>query len=81
MGKHHQLVENILRQLQALQDQQAIKIPLDSVKDLSKANLRSAVVRGATTRSMHISTYSDSDNFYVWKKTRSTARYERKRKS
>jgi len=81
LGKHHELVENILKQLQALPEGQAIKIPLDSVNGLSKANLRSAIVRAASSRAMHVSTYSDSDDFYVWNRTRTTTRYERKRKA
>jgi hypothetical protein len=79
LGKHHELVENILRQLQDLPGEQALKIPLDSVDGVSKANLRSAIVRAAVSRAMHVSTYSDSDNFYVWNRTKGTARYERKR--
>ena len=81
LGKHHELVENILRQLQDLPDEQALKIPLDSVNGLSKANLRAAIVRAASARAMPVSTYSDHDTFYVWSRTRSTARYERKRKA
>ena len=81
LSKHHELVENILRQLQDLPDEQALKIPLDSVNGLSKANLRAAIVRAASARAMPVSTYSDHDTFYVWSRTRSTARYERKRKA
>lgn len=80
LGKHHELVENILKQLQTLPEEQAIKIPLGSVNGLSKANLRSAIVRAASSRAIHVSTYSDSNNFYVWSRTRGTARYERKRR-
>ena len=80
-GKHHELVETILKQLQALPEEEAIKIPLDSVNGLSKANLRSAIVRAASSRAIHVSTYSDGNNFYVWCRTRGTARYERKRRT
>ena len=80
LGKHHELVENILRQLKDLPEGEAIKIPLDSVIGLTKANLRSALVRAASSRATPLSTYSDRDNFYVWNRTRSTAKYERKRK-
>jgi hypothetical protein len=80
LGKHHQLVENILGQLRDLPEGRAVKISLDSLNGLSKANLRSALVRAASSRAMPVSTYSDSDNFYVWNRTRSTAQYERKRK-
>ena len=80
LGKHHELVENILRQLRDVPDGRAIKIPLNSVNGLSKANLRSALVRAASSRGTPVSTYSDTDNFYVWSRTRNTAKYERKRK-
>jgi len=79
LGKHHELVENILRQLRDLPEGRAIKIPLNTVNGLSKANLRSALVRAASSRGIPVSTYSDRDNFYVWSRTRSTAKYERKR--
>jgi hypothetical protein len=81
LGKHHALMENILKQVRALPEGQAIKIPLRSVNGLSKANLRSALVRAANSRAMPVSTYSDRDYFYVWSKTKRTAQYERKRKS
>ena len=80
LGKHHELVENILKQLRDVADGRAIKIPLDTVNGLSKANLRSALVRAASSRGTPVSTYSDNDNFYVWSRTRNTAKYERKRK-
>jgi len=81
LGKHHELVENILRQLRALPEGQAIKIPLNSVNGLSRANLRSAIVRAASSRAIRVSTYSGSGDFYVWSRTRNTARYERKKKA
>jgi hypothetical protein len=81
LGKHHELVENILRQVRDLPEGRAIKIPLDTVNGLSKANLRAALVRAASSRGMTVSTYSDRDCFYVWSRTRDTAKYERKRKS
>jgi hypothetical protein len=80
LGKHHELIENILRHLQALPEGEAIKIPLNSLNGISKANLRSAIMRGTNSRAMQVATYSDGSNFYVWRKTRSTAQYERKKK-
>jgi hypothetical protein len=80
LGKHHELMENILRQLQALPEGEAIKIPLDDLDGLPKANLRSAIMRAAGSREMHVSTYSDSNSLYVWNRTKRTAQYERTRK-
>lgn len=80
LGKHHELVENILRQLAELPEGEAVKIPLASVNGLSKANLRSALMRAASTRAKFVSTYSDRHHLYVWSRTRGTAKYERKRK-
>lgn len=80
LGKHHELVQKILRQLEQLPEGEAVKIPLASVNGLSKENLRSALVRAASTRAKPVSTYSDRDHLYVWSRTRGTAKYERKRK-
>jgi hypothetical protein len=80
LGKHHHFVENVCKQLQALPEGEALKIPLNSADGLSKTLLRSAIVRAASSRKLRVSTYSDSHHFYVWRRTKSTAPYERARK-
>lgn len=65
-GKHHDLVDGIMRELRALQVGLALQIPLSQVGDVELANLRSAVHRAATIAEVAVETQSDEQNFYVW---------------
>jgi hypothetical protein len=76
-GKHHELTGEIAREMAALADGQAIRLPLKEI-GLSLPNLRSAVTRAMSSRGVKISTFSDGKNLFVWKKTADTAPYERK---
>jgi hypothetical protein len=64
-GKHHTLMEQILKELTALSGDTALKVPLG---DHSAKDLRSAVVRAAASRNLQISSSSDEVNLYVWKR-------------
>jgi hypothetical protein len=66
-GKHHDLVERILRELQAVPVGSALEIPLADAK-IGLANVRSAVHRGAVSRGLEIETLADEKNFYVFKR-------------
>jgi len=66
-GKHHDLVEGILRELKTLHSGSAMKIPLADVGGIGLANLRSAVHRAATGEGLVIETVADEENLYVWK--------------
>lgn len=66
-GKHHILVQRIVRELISLQTGSALEIPLTEVGGVSLANLRSAVHRAAASRGLHIETLADDGKFYVWK--------------
>ena len=66
-GKHHDLVEGILEELQALSVGSALEVPLDGVA-IGLANVRSAVHRGAAAKGLEIETLADEKNFYVFKK-------------
>jgi hypothetical protein len=66
-GKHHDLIEGIFQDLETLPEGSAIKIPLSQVNGITLANLRSAVHRASTSRTLEIETLSDKDNFYIWK--------------
>lgn len=66
-GKHHDLVEGILRELKMLSSGSAMKIPLADVGGIGLANLRSAVHRAATAEELVIETLADEKNLYVWK--------------
>jgi hypothetical protein len=66
-GKHHELVQGILRELALLSPGSAMEIPLADVGGIGLANLRSAVHRAATSQGIEIQTLADEKNFYVWK--------------
>jgi hypothetical protein len=68
-GKHHELVEGILKELQMAEPGSALEIPLSDVGGIGLANLRSAVHRGASSAGLTIETLADENNFYVWKAT------------
>ncbi len=64
-GKHFELMQDVLKGLAALPSQSALKVPLGiySAKDL-----RSAVIRAATSQQIEIASRSDEKNLYVWKR-------------
>ena len=66
-GKHHEMVQAILKELEMAEPDSALEIPLIDVGGIGLANLRSAVHRGASTAGMAIETLADDKNFYVWK--------------
>jgi hypothetical protein len=67
-GKHHELIQGILQELQGLASGAALEIPLDNVGGIGLANLRSAVHRASASAGMEIETLADEKNFYVWTK-------------
>jgi hypothetical protein len=66
-GKHHDLVQGILEELQTVPVGSALEIPLQGM-DIGLANVRSAVHRGAAAKGLEIETLADERNFYVFKK-------------
>ncbi len=66
-GKHHELVKEVLQDLETLPKGQAIKIPLAELAGVTLANLRSAIHRATTSRRLRVETSSDEHNFYLWK--------------
>jgi hypothetical protein len=66
-GKHKQIVERLLRELGLLKPGMAMKIPLSDLPD-TKENIRSALSRAATHNQIDISTSSNDEYLYVWKK-------------
>lgn len=67
-GKHHDLVQGILRELKMAPPGSALEIPLADVGGIGLANLRSAVHRASTSEGLAIETLADEKNFYVWKR-------------
>lgn len=65
-GKHHDLTEGIMHELNMLKDGLALEIPLSRVDGVELANLRSAVHRAAAASGITIQTQADEKNLYVW---------------
>ena len=65
-GKHKEIVNVILRDLQRLKEGAALKVPIADLPD-TKENIRSALNRATRQRGLEISTSSDAEHLYVWK--------------
>jgi hypothetical protein len=66
-GKHHDLVQGILKELELAAPGSALEVPLNEVGGIGLANLRSAVHRASAAQGLVIETLADDKNFYVWK--------------
>jgi hypothetical protein len=64
-GKHHELVQQVLKELTELSSDSALKVPL---RDFPAKDIRSAVFRAAASQNVEISSTSDDKNLYVWKR-------------
>ena len=65
-GKHHEIVAQLLYDIEALAAGRALKIPISELSD-SMANVRSALGRATKQKGLEIVTSSDDNHFYVWK--------------
>jgi hypothetical protein len=65
MGKHKAIVTRILKELNVLKVESALKVPLASLLD-SGQNVRSALNRAAKKSGRKIATAMDTDFLYVW---------------
>lgn len=65
-GKHHEIVQALLEDLEQLDTGRAIRIPLSDLPD-TIPNVRSALNRATRKRNLVVATSSDNDFFYVWK--------------
>jgi hypothetical protein len=66
-GKHRRAVADILSDLSKLNDRQAVKIPLSSLKGEKMQNLRSALNRVTRGKNIPVVTSSDEKYLYVWR--------------
>jgi hypothetical protein len=66
-GKHRKAVKDILADLSKLNAQQAIKVPLSSLKGEKMQNLRSALNRVTREKNIPVETSSDEKFLYVWR--------------
>ena len=64
-GKHKQIVNQILSDLDRVEDGVALKIPLAALSE-SKEKVRSALNRAIHKGGRSIATASDADFLYVW---------------
>jgi hypothetical protein len=67
-GKHFDLLNRILEDLNNVPSGSAVSVPLKDTGGIGLANLRSAVNRTARGKGLKIETQSDDKYFYVWKK-------------
>jgi hypothetical protein len=65
-GKHKQIVNRLLSDIDQLAAGTALKIPLSAMPD-TKENIRSALNRATHARGLEVATSSDADYLYVWK--------------
>ena len=70
-GKHHELVQGIVREMKMLSVGSALEIPLAEVGGIGLPNLRSAVHRVCIAEGWTIETLADEKNLYVWKTDKS----------
>lgn len=64
-GKHHEIVADILKDLEKLDRGLCLKIPLSELPD-SKANIRSALNRATRTQHKSVATATDDGFLFVW---------------
>ena len=65
-GKHKTIVTQILGDLDLLEPDHALKVPLAQLPD-SKENIRSALNRATRQRGIEVATSSDAEFLYIWK--------------
>jgi len=70
-GKHRKVVTQILNDIDLLDPDRALKIPLAELPD-SKENIRSALNRATRQRGIEVSTSSDADFLYIWRTPKSS---------
>ena len=68
-GKHKEIVTKILSDLDRLQDDIAIKVPLAQLEE-SKQKVRSALNRASRKSGRIVATASDDEYLYVWNQQR-----------
>lgn len=65
-GKHKQIIQQLLSDIEQLDNSSALKIPLSELPD-TKENIRSALSRATRQQNIDIATSSDEHFIYVWK--------------
>jgi hypothetical protein len=65
-GKHKQIVSQILSDLEHLEAERALRIPLEALPD-TKENIRSALNRATRQKGIEVATSSDAEFLYIWR--------------
>lgn len=65
-GKHKKIVMQLLNDIEQLEPERALKVPLEALPD-SKENIRSALNRATRQRGINVATSSDAEFLYIWK--------------
>jgi hypothetical protein len=66
-GKHDLIVSQIMGDLERVDMDTAILVPLDGLDGEKMANVRSALNRATKERKMSVATSTDEKYFYVWR--------------
>ena len=66
-GKHNLIVSMILADLDELEAERAIQVPLENLDGEKMENVRSALNRATRQRNMVVATATDEKYFYVWR--------------
>ena len=65
-GKHKRIVTDLMNDLQQLEFNRALKVPLAELPD-TKENIRAALNRATRQKGMDVATSSDADFLYIWR--------------
>lgn len=72
-GKHNMIVAKILADLERLDMQTAILVPLDGLNGEKMENVRSALNRATKQKRISVATSTDDRYFYVWRRDHKSA--------
>lgn len=64
-GKHKEITNRILADLEGLESGKALKVPLSELSD-TKVNVRSALARASHKLGKAVGTAADDEFLYVW---------------
>jgi hypothetical protein len=66
-GKHHDIVEKIMREVEGLRGKKALKIPRGALGSAKIEHVRAALSRASARMQMELATSADEKYFYVWR--------------
>ena len=66
-GKHNLIVARILEDLERLEIERAVLVPLDGLNGEKMENVRSALNRATRQKNIPVATSADGQYFYVWR--------------